>query len=506
MSLLVESRCGSRIPTLGLRLPPAAADTGLADDVIEWAKAVGFELFDWQNDVLRQLLTLGVDGKWSAYEATIITPRQNGKNEILAVLEYASVGLLGNREIVHSAHELATAQKHLEHMRDLAKALPELRKLLPTTRKLGFHDSNGKEAIHFRNGAVIDFRARTKDGVRGFSADRVILDEAFSLPPRAVGSMMYTLRARPNAQVIKTSSPAHHDSVVLHVDRQRCDGNDPADSRFLYMAWGNEADVDPGDPEGWARSNPSLGLQAPGFELDEQTFRNEFASARHNEELLAEFIREVCGVPEEPDGLEKVDDCPIDLKAWAELGDPNSLAEERTIRICLDAPPDRRCAWFGSAGLRPDGLLHGQMRHQCRRSSENDRSLKSQVVAAAKTLTKRHHTSLIIPPGSPAEAWERDLEAAGVKIDKMTRPEYLAACGRIGDAIDSREFRHRNQEELNVAVAGLAARASGDNEAWSRRSSSSDIGPFVAVTCAAARVAVPSKSRSAYEDDGLTTV
>lgn len=505
MSLLERSRCGSRIPTL-LRLPPAAADTALAEDVIDWAKAVGFELFDWQNDVLRHLLTVGGDGKWAAYEATLVTPRQNGKNEILAVLEYASVGILGNRELVHSAHELATAQKHLEHMRELARDLPELRKLLPLTKKMGFHDSNGKEAIHFRNGAVIDFRARTNNSVRGFSADRVVLDEAFSLPPRAVGSMMYTLRARPNAQVVKTSSPAHADSVVLHTDRRRAGDDEASDSRFLYIAWGNDAGVDPSDPEAWARSNPSLGLSAPGFELDEQTFRNEYASARYDDELLAEFVREVCGVPEEPVTNEKVDDCPIDLKTWADLGDPNSLASEGTIRIALDAPPDRTCAWFGSAGLRADGLLHGQVRHQCRRSSENDRSLKSQVVAAAKTLTKRHRTELIIPPGSPAEAWARDLEAAGVKIDKMTRPEYLAACGRISDAIDSREFRHRNQEELNVAVAGLAAKAAGDNEAWSRRSSSADIGPFVTVTCAAARVAVPSKNRSAYEDDGLTTV
>ena len=214
MTLLERSLCGSRTPTLA-RVPAGKLDYSVADAVIEWVDRIGMTLFDWQRDVLRQSLALRGD-KWAAYEVDLIVPRQNGKNEILIALELAAVAVLGKRHVVHSAHEAITAQRHFNRFQELAEQLPEVAKLLPATASQGFYTSNGKEHIRFRNGAVIDFRTRTKQAGRGFSSDLVVLDEAFNLPPKAVGSLMYTLRARRNPQIWKTSSAAHENSVVLH--------------------------------------------------------------------------------------------------------------------------------------------------------------------------------------------------------------------------------------------------------------------------------------------------
>ncbi len=482
MTLQTALLCGSRTPTR-LRLPEGDVDYRLADDVLSWVDSVGMTLFDWQRDVLRRGLALN-GPKWAAYEVDLIVPRQNGKNELLVALELAAVAVLRKRLVVHSAHEASTAAKHFSRFQELAERLPEIERLLPATKNQGFYSSNGKEHITFRNGAKIDFKTRSRKAGRGFSADLVVLDEAFELPPKAVGSLMYTLRARKNPQVWKTSSAAHAESIVLHTDRKRADEADPEDSRFLYVEWGNDPDCDPSSPEAWARSNPSMGHEAPGFALEIQTFRNEFASARHDPELLAEFMREVCGVPELNDDTLR----PISLEAWASATDGDSLPLDSSVRLAVDAPPGLKSATFATAGKRSDGLLHVQIRHHLRPTQEGDQSLKDRVVEMALALSKGHNTSLILPPSSPARAWKADLLAAGVSLDEMTPAEYAEACGRITNAVDDGALRHRGQPEMNNAVAGLAVRSSGDVDAWSRRNSSANIAPFVAATCALVRV------------------
>ena len=479
MTLLERSLCGSRIPTL-LRLPPGDLDYRLADDLLSWVDTLGLTLFDWQRDVLRRGWARA-GGRHAAYESTLICPRQNGKNEVLVAMELAAV-TFGCREVVHSAHEAITAQKHFARFQELADRLPEVAKLLPDTATRGFFTSNGKEHISFRNGAVIDFRTRTRKAGRGFSADLVVLDEAFDLSPKAVGALMYTLRARRNPQIWKTSSAAHSGSVVLHADRKRADDDDPIDSRFLFHEWGNEPGVEPDDPEAWARSNPSLGLEAPGFRLEVQTFRNEHAAARHDPDLLAEFVREVCGVAETPAGI--MVDSPIDLSVWADLTDGESKPTSQ-IRLALDVTEPHEPV-FGIAGVRSDALPHVSVRWRI--PLHGPGSLRQRVVAKALELCTEYDTALILPPGSPARAWRGELVKAGVVLDELTSTEFAEGCLALRSVVVDGVLRHRGQVDMNAAVAGLATKPVGDVDVWSRRNSSVNISPIVAATCALMRV------------------
>ena len=99
-----------------------------------------------------------------------------------------------------------------------------------------------------------------------------------------------------------------------------------------------------------------------------------------------------------------------------------------------------------------------------------------------------HATPLILPPNSPAKAWKAELVEAGVPLDELTPAEYAEACGVIQAKILEGVLRHRGQPQLDAAVGGLAVRSSGDVDTWSRRSSRSNIAPFVAATCALVRV------------------
>jgi hypothetical protein len=49
------------------------------------------------------------DGKWAAFEVGLNVARQNGKGSILEARELAGLFLLGERLIIHSAHEFATS-------------------------------------------------------------------------------------------------------------------------------------------------------------------------------------------------------------------------------------------------------------------------------------------------------------------------------------------------------------------------------------------------------------
>ena len=82
------------------------------------------------------------------------------------------------------------------------------------------------------------------------------------------------------------------------------------------------------------------------------------------------------------------------------------------------------------------------------------------------------------------------LEARGVPVEVTDVQEMTRSCGTIYDLISEDGLRHSGDDALDVAVKGAGQRTVGDAWAWSRRSSSVDITPLVAVTLAAGRVAV----------------
>ncbi len=483
MTLPVES-CGSRVPSLSLFPPGDDIDYALADGVLDWLDAIGMTLFPWQQDVLRR--ALGRRGpKWAAYEVDLIVPRQNGKNEILIALELAAVSLLGVRLVVHSAHEALTAAKHFNRFREFAfddspSYRPEIAKLFPNTKTRGFYTANGKEHIQFANGATIDFRTRTKQAGRGFSAELVVLDEAFNLPPKSVGSLQYTLRAKRNPQFWKTSSAAHAGSVVLQADRKRALEPDPADTRFLYMEWGNEQGCDPSSPETWLRSNPSVGHEAPGFGLELQTFRNEYASARHDEALLEEFVREVCGVPDPPVGSDM--NHPVDLDLWPTLKAATSHPEANKT-WALAVSPDRRWASIGKSGHNSEGKPHVEWMHH--------RAGTGWIVETIAAEFAEHRTPIRIHKSGPEGSFIAPLRAAGVDVVEVSSSEVAQATGQLIDAANSGQLAHLGQPSLDKALNGAEVRTSSDGAMlWSQRNSSVEITPLIAVTVALGGVPV----------------
>ena len=430
--------------------------------VADLSAKAGLVLDDWEQWVLDQGLGRLDDRKWAAFEVALIVSRQNGKGSILEALELAAlflddfdVGL-----ILHSAHEFKTAAEAFLRIQSLIAAHPVFERRVARIRT-----SNGSEAIELRNGKRLRFIARSKGSGRGFSADLVILDEAFNLGEDEMAALLPTLSTRPNPQVWYTSTAGTETSVQLGRVRERgLTGSDPS---LAFMEWSVGDGDDHDDPVSWARANPGLGIRiSPEY------------IARERAALGADaFARERLGVGVYPTDLADAWQV-ISKDAWMSLLDPRSLPED-PVALAVDSMPKGNFTAIGVAGRRQDGLLHVEVvDHRPGTAWAHLRLLE---------LVRKHGPcAVVIDPTSQAGELIGPLELAGVEILKPVPRDAAQACGQFFQAAcDTGELRHRGDPPLMLALGGAASRPLADAWAWDRRNAAVDICPLVAVTLAA---------------------
>ena len=145
--------------------------------------------------------SLGVraDGRWQTREVGLNMPRQNGKGEILIARELFGLFELGERLVIHTAHEFKTSAEHFNRLEAVVRECPELHALVkrnPSGRIVGYRYSHGEESIELQDGRRIEFKTRTKTGMRGFAGvDLLVLDEAMIISESAHSSSMPIIRA-----------------------------------------------------------------------------------------------------------------------------------------------------------------------------------------------------------------------------------------------------------------------------------------------------------------------
>lgn len=446
---------GSQTPTR-LVIPERASSLG--DDAVDLAALAGLELDPWQQLVVDAALSQRADGQWAAMEVAMVVPRQNGKGSVLEALELAGLFLLNEELILHSAHEFKTAQEAFRRIRALVENTPQLNRLVARVRT-----ANGEEAIELKSGARLRFMARSAGSGRGFSGDRIILDEAYRLSPAMMAALFPTLSARPNPQVIyATSSPPEIDEFSEQVRnlKKRAESGDPG--RLVWVEWSNPANVDPDDRSAWAAANPAM-----GYRIDP-----EFIAVERSTMPPEAFLVERLGVWKAQSLSAK-----IPLHAWEAVRVDESPEPEQ-VCFGVDIPPDRGSV---SIGVCSPGLVDDQWVFEL----ADRRAGTDWAVARCIELADRYSGCVfVVDAAGPASGLVSDLEQAGVRAVTTNSREYAAACGRLFDAVVNRQAFHTGQPELAAAVMGAATRRLGDAWAWSRSSSSVDIAPLVAVTLA----------------------
>jgi len=177
---------------------PESAES-LGGECVEWARSVGLTLDPEQELVLDGSLGVREDGRWQTREVGVNMPRQNGKGEILLARELYGLFVLGERLIIHTAHEFKTSAEHFQRLEAVVRDCPELNARVhrrPSGQIDGYRYSHGEESITLQDGARIEFKTRTKSGMRGFAGvDMLSLDEAMVISEAAHSSAMPIIRA-----------------------------------------------------------------------------------------------------------------------------------------------------------------------------------------------------------------------------------------------------------------------------------------------------------------------
>jgi hypothetical protein len=457
---------GVQLPRI-CSLPPAVSSAGV--EAVELAAMAGLILDPWQEYVLSNSLGERPDGKWAAFEVGLVVSRQNGKGSLLEARELAGLFLLGERFIVHSAHEFATSLEAFRRLKDLIEGTPELSK-----RVSRISQSHGEEGIELKSGQRIRFRTRTKRGGRGFTADLIILDEAMKIPESAHSALLPTLSARPNPQVWYTGSAVdqqfeEHGVVLARVRERGIAGNDPS---LAYFEWSADADINTltpdaaMDPALWAEANPALGIR-----ISQEHIANEFGSMMGGRGFWVERL----GVGDWP-STDAAGSTILDPVLWSGCIDSHSRPEDPVV-FAFDITPDRARASIAVAGYRADGNPHVELVA----NRTGLRWLPDRLAELAKDHGVREfHCDAY----GAAESLIPEIESRNLDVAALSSKETAQACGVFYDAVSESRLRHRGQPELTAAVIGASTRDIGGAWAWDRKSSAVDISPLMACTLA----------------------
>lgn len=494
-----------------IRSLPTDIASSAGQDAIDLARLAGLVPDPWQEVVIHDALSERADGKWSAFEVGLITPRQNGKNSIIEIRELAGLFLFEEELILHSAHEFNTASEGFMRIKFLIGQSPDL-----TYKVNKITNSHGSEGIELKPSETIimeagakfvkygkaprlKFVARTGGSGRGFTGDTIILDEAYRLPRRVISALMPTMSARPNPQIWYTSSAVdqeeHEHGEILTRVRHR--GINKKTPRLYYAEYsadeveydkltreaerkGDDWQTVAGRIEFWQQSNPGL-----GYRVSEDVIRAELDAMPEKT-----FKVERLAIGDWPPLDEDADSGPIKKSLWRSLRDDN-YQHDQSVVFAVDVSVDRKHASIVvySEDETDGGIGHIEV-------IERREGTKWVVPWLLKRREKWKPLAIGVDGKSPTHSLIFEMEKNGITrpadekkpkhgdLIVMNLQDMAAAVGQFLDAATEEQIRHFGNGFLDSAVFGAELRKVGDLHVWGRREAGTDVSPLTAATIA----------------------
>lgn len=256
---MAKKRIGSQEPTRSLILPHRKS---LYKQAVELYEKSGRKAWKWQSNLLKPMMAVNTRGEWVHSQFGYSVPRQNGKNEIVAMRE--KHGLMNGEKILHTAHRTSTSHTAWER---LCSILDEAGVYYKSIK------AKGSENIRLDGGGRVEFRTRSTLGGLGESYDLLVIDEAQEYTAEQATALKYVIAASPNPQTIYCGTPPTPLSSGTVFMALRNDALAGLAQDTGWAEWGVDEESDVNDRELWYLCNPALGIR-----ITERTIQTEISS------------------------------------------------------------------------------------------------------------------------------------------------------------------------------------------------------------------------------------
>lgn len=234
----------------------------LATEVREVAALAGYDLIDWQIDVIGVWSAFDERGQWVHRRNGASVPRQAGKSVDGIVWALFLAAMMGYK-VLWTDHNYSTTCEMLSRFRKILGRRPNDNYGIKAFNRLvtATNSKTAQEAFEFANGGVLAFSTRTKSAALGYSFDVVFYDEAQELAFEHVQAIAPTTSAgaKHNFQAIYLGTPTRAGSTAASFAQMRAEalGEECGDD-VSWVEWGAAEVGDVRDETRLYSVNPSL--------------------------------------------------------------------------------------------------------------------------------------------------------------------------------------------------------------------------------------------------------
>lgn len=228
----------------------------------EVAALAGYDLIDWQIDVIGVWSAFDEHGQWVHRRNGASVPRQAGKSVDGIVWALFLAAVLGYK-VLWTDHNYSTTCEMLDRFRKILGRKPNDNYGIKAFNRLvtATNSKTAQEAFEFKNGGVLAFSTRTKSAALGYSFDIVFYDEAQELAFEHVQAIMPTTSAgaKHNFQAIYLGTPTRAGSTAASFANMRAEAlGDACGDDLSWVEWGAAEVGDVLDETRLYSVNPSL--------------------------------------------------------------------------------------------------------------------------------------------------------------------------------------------------------------------------------------------------------
>lgn len=453
---------------------PSGVKANSWEDVADLSAQAGIVLDGWQELILRAAMGERRDNTWAAKRVGVTVPRQNGKSQLLVSRALAGAVLFGEKKIVISAHQQDTAREAFNKLVEILEADGN-GWLMDRVKPNGVMSAINREQVKFKNGATIQFKARSGAAGKGFSSDCLMLDEAQILSQRAWVSINSTMSAMQNPQVwlLGTSPQAEDDSEVF--DSIRSAAIEGRSSAAAWCEWGADILAEGYDPASeytrWS-ANPAWNTR-----INHEVVDGEFETYPADK-----FAQDRLGVwASEQDSGSRA----IKKDEWDALGVDEAPQGVKSFAVAFSVDGSRVAV--GGSRKHDDGV-HVEL------VAAHSGDMDSGVSSLADWLAERWRDTaqIVISGRAGAPALEQALRERGVPSKVIWLPttgQYLAACSTFLNAVHEKAVTHLAHEgqtalDASIGVCDKKKRAADGAWGWEATVPGGDETPLEAVSLA----------------------